>query len=62
MPARDGKGHAHSSELSRWDQAYQGDRDLPPADPGTALGDLVTAAVRAAVVVQEAEARRSRLA
>ncbi len=58
MPASDGTGHAHSSELSRWDQAYQGDRDPPPTDPGTALGDLVTAAVRAAVVVHEAEARR----
>ena len=48
----------HSSELSRWDQAYQGERDVPHADPGTALGDLVAAAVRAAVVVPEAEARR----
>ena len=58
MPATRGEGHTHSSELSRWDQAYQGDRDVPHADPGTALGDLVVAAVRAAVVVQEAEARR----
>jgi hypothetical protein len=58
MPAGDGEGHTHSSELSRWDQAYQGDRDAPHVDPGTALGDLVAAAVRAAVVVQEAEARR----
>jgi hypothetical protein len=58
MPAGDGEGHTHSSELSRWDQAYQGDRDAPPADPGTALGDLVAAAVRAAVVAGEAEARR----
>jgi hypothetical protein len=58
MPAGDGQGHVHSSELSRWDQAYQGERDVPHADPGTALGDLVAAAVRAAVVVPEAEARR----
>jgi hypothetical protein len=58
MPAGDGEGHTHSSELSRWDQAYHGDRDAPHAAPGTALGDLVAAAVRAAVVVQEAEARR----
>jgi hypothetical protein len=58
MPAGDGEGHTHSSELSRWDQAYQGDRDAAHADPGTALGDLVAAAVRAAVVVQEAEVRR----
>jgi hypothetical protein len=58
IPAGDGEGHAHSSELSRWDQAYQGDRDAPRPSPETALGDLVAAAVHAAVVVQEAEARR----
>jgi hypothetical protein len=58
MPAGDGEGHTHSSELSRWDQVYQGDRDAPHADPATALGDLVAAAVRAAVVAGEAEARR----
>jgi hypothetical protein len=58
MPADDGEGHTHSSELSRWDQAYAGDADAPRVDPGTALGDLVVAAVRAAVVVQEAEVRR----
>jgi hypothetical protein len=58
IPAGDGQGHTHSIELSRWDQAYPGDRDAPRPDPGTALGDLVAAAVRAAVVVPEAEARR----
>jgi hypothetical protein len=58
IPAGDGEGHAHSSELSRWDQAYQGDRDAPRLNPETALGDLVVAAVHAAVVAQEAEARR----
>jgi hypothetical protein len=50
--------HTHTSNLFRWDQAYRGDHDASRADPGTALGDLVAAAVRAAVVVQEAEARR----
>jgi hypothetical protein len=52
-----GDGHRHDSELSRWDQAYQG----PPAassDPGEALADLVVAAVRAAVVAPEPELRR----
>jgi hypothetical protein len=58
MPAGDGEGHTHSSELSRWDQAYHGDRSAPHADPGTALGHLVAAAVRAAVVVEEAETLR----
>ncbi len=57
-PAGHGEGHTHSSELSRWDQAYRGDLAAPHADPATALGDLVVAAVRAAVVVLEAEARR----
>jgi hypothetical protein len=58
IPAAGGEGHAHSSELSRWDQACQGDRDAPRPTPETALGDLVVAAVHAAVVVPEAEARR----
>jgi hypothetical protein len=58
VPADEGEGHTHSSELARWDQAYQGDRDAPHADPGTALADLVVAGVRASVVVQEAETRR----
>ena len=58
MTANHGDGHTHGSELSRWDQAYNSDRDAPHADPETALGDLIVAGVRAAVVVQEAEARR----
>jgi hypothetical protein len=58
VPAGDGEGHEHSSELYRWDQAYHGDRNTSPRSPETALGDLVVAAVRAAVVVPEAEARR----
>jgi hypothetical protein len=58
IPAGEAEGHAHSSELYRWDQAYQGDRGASQPSPETALGDLVVAAVRAAVVVPEAEARR----
>jgi hypothetical protein len=51
-----GEGHAHSSELARWDQAYP----IPaaPADLAAALGDLLTAAVRAAVLAPESELRR----
>jgi hypothetical protein len=58
MTANHGDGHTHGSELFRWDQAYNSDRDAPHADPETALADLIVAGVRAAVVVQEAEARR----
>jgi len=58
MPASDGDGHSHSSELSRWDQAYHGDPHAPHADPQRALGDLVVAAVRAAILVPEPEAHR----
>ncbi len=52
-----GDGHRHDTELSRWDQVYQG----PPAassDPAEALADLVAAAVRAAVLAPEPELRR----
>jgi hypothetical protein len=71
--AAGGESHAHSSELSRWDQAYPAGRpavrapsaspaaapgDRLPANPVTALGDLLVAAVRAAVVAPEAELRR----
>jgi hypothetical protein len=54
----DGEGHAHRSDLCRWDQAYRADQDAQRSGPGTALGDLVEAGVRAAVVVQQAEVRR----
>ena len=49
--------HQHSSELARWDQAYQG-AGRAAADPGRALGDLLAAAVRAAVVAAETELPR----
>ena len=54
----DGDGHRHDSELSRWDQAYQGLPGDPSADPAAAFADLIVAAVRAAVVAPEAELRR----
>jgi hypothetical protein len=52
-----GHGHGHDSELSRWDQAYQGP-PAAPADPAEAFADLLVTAVRAAVVAPEAELRR----
>ena len=51
-----GEGHSHSSELARWDQAYLGDGT--GAAPAAALGDLLVAAVRAAVLAPEPELRR----
>jgi hypothetical protein len=52
-----GRGHSHSSELARWDQAFPGTGG-PGQDPNRAIGDLVVAGVRAAVVVPERELRR----
>ena len=52
-----GKGHLHSSELIRWDQAHP----VPGTsrtDPHQALAGLIAAAVRAAVVAPEREVRR----
>ena len=61
-------GHTHASELARWDQAYLGvpaaSSAAPPgrptgrADVSGALGDLIVAAVRAAVIAPESEVRR----
>ena len=53
-----GEGHTHSSELARWDQAHPGTTEAAPADPVAALGDLLVAAVRAAVLAPEPELRR----
>jgi hypothetical protein len=56
--------HIHSSELARWDQAYLPVPPVPAApavpavDPSGALGDLIVAAVRAAVIAPESEVRR----
>jgi hypothetical protein len=52
-----GHGHAHSSELARWDHVYSG-----PGDVGVhlhhAFQGLLAAGVRAAVVAPEGELRR----
>ena len=53
-----GQGHRHSSELARWDQAYRGSGGGTGEDPVAALGDLIAAAVRAAVLAPETELRR----
>ena len=51
-----GQEHQHSSELVRWDQAYQGSGT--GEDPMAAFRDLIAAAVRAAVLAPETELRR----
>ena len=51
-----GDGHAHSSELARWDQVYPATGEAA-ADPQRALGELIVAGVRASVLAQEAELR-----
>jgi hypothetical protein len=48
--------HRHTSLLARWDQAYP--EPSATSDPRQALGDLVCAGVRAAVVVPEREPAR----
>jgi hypothetical protein len=52
-----GQGHLHSSELARWDQVCPAAGEAG-TDPARALGDLVAAGVRAAVVAPEHELRR----
>ncbi len=52
-----GAREQRASVLARWDQAYPA-RAGTGADPARALGDLVVAGVRAAVVAPEAEPRR----
>ncbi len=49
-----GEGHAHSSELARWDQVYSGAR----AVSRPSLADLVVAGVRAAITAPEQELKR----
>jgi hypothetical protein len=56
--AGDVGGHTHSTELARWDQAYPAGPAGPQASPTAALGDLIVAAVRAAVLAPEPEVRR----
>jgi hypothetical protein len=50
-------GHVHTSVLARWDQAYPGSTDSEQ-EPVPALGDLLVACVRAAVLASEAELGR----
>jgi hypothetical protein len=52
-----GEGHAHTSELARWDQVHSGSGDVG-VHLHHALADLVVAAIRAAVVAREQELRR----
>jgi hypothetical protein len=52
-----GMGHKHSSELARWDQVHPAASDTG-TDPRAALGGLIVAAVRAAVIAPEPELRR----
>jgi hypothetical protein len=51
------QGQPQSRELSRWDQAYRGHPGAE-AVPSAALGDLIVAGVRAAVLAPERELRR----
>ena len=55
-----GDGHRHDSELSLWNQAYQGTPADPAAfaDPAEAFADLLVTAIRAAVLAPEPELRR----
>jgi hypothetical protein len=50
-----GEGHAHSSELARWDQLHSAQSD---GDPRRALARLVDVGVRAAVVAPERDLAR----
>jgi hypothetical protein len=54
--------HRHTSELARWDQVHSGRADADGGDAETdlhhSLGDLLVAAVRAAVVAPERELKR----
>jgi hypothetical protein len=52
-----GHGHTHTSELARWDQAYPGAGAID-VRPEHALGNLLLAAVCAAVVAPERELKR----
>lgn len=52
------EGHAQATELARWDQAYRGAPAAADVAPSSALSELLAAAVAAAVVAPEREARR----
>jgi hypothetical protein len=53
-----GHGHTHTSELARWDQVYSGHGGGVDIQLAPALQDLVTAALRAAVVAPMRELKR----
>jgi hypothetical protein len=57
LPAAAGEGHPQSSELARWDQAYEGAGNAD-ASPERAFASLIVAGLRAAVVAPERELRR----
>jgi len=52
-----GEGHAHSSELARWDDVFSGSGDVG-VHLHHAFQELLLAGVRAAVVAPEAELKR----
>ncbi len=52
-----GHGHTHASELSRWDQLHPGAGAVDLC-PRHALGNLLVAAVRAAVLAPQRELKR----
>jgi hypothetical protein len=52
-----GHGHAHTSELARWDQVHPGG-GVAAGDPDHWLGNLLVAGVHAAVVAPESELKR----
>ena len=52
-----GEGHAHSSELARWDQAFSSSGDVG-VHLDQAFEELLLAGVRAAVVAPEPELKR----
>ena len=52
-----GSGHTHTSELARWDQVHPGG-GAADIGPHHSLGDLLVAAVHAAVVAPERQLKR----
>ena len=52
-----GRGHVHSSELARWDQVHFGPSDVD-VHLHHSLGNLLVAAVRAAIVTPEQQLKR----
>ena len=52
-----GGGHAHSSELARWDHVYSGSRDVG-VHLHQSFQELLLAGVQAAVIAPEKELKR----